>query len=175
MGVGPLKPPPGPSGPVPVESSLVSGVDNLSEAQSIAMSLRALGAGWMLSVDTKIREGLITKLLNLAADLAKKPAAELTSQEFNRLLSIFRTVSSVEQRQQQLEVSKAMAAIRALYPLSGTRGSGDDLPPQGGTVVNVAVGQPVGQAEVIPAWQAVQQLLRNPDVQQALKTPVVAR
>ena len=170
QGVGPLKPPPGPQGPLKVENSLITGQDNLPESQSVAMTLQALNAGWMLTAGAKLKEAVITRLLNLAGEIIKKPMEQMSDAEFQRLLSIFRSVSTVEQRQQRLEIAKAMATLRALYP----PGSGGDLPRQVnvGIVNNVGTEAPAqsAQAQAVPAWMAVQQLLKAPEVQEAVKT-----
>ena len=162
QGVGPLKPPPGPQGPVAKQNYLISGEELLPSAESIAIELQSLRSGWILSADTKIREALITKLLNICGDVLKKPLDQMTDLEINRLLAIFRAVSGVEQRQQQIAIQKALAMLRALNPDS-------ELPSQN---VNVAVVQQSGgnQVQDVPVWQAVQRLLGQPEVQAAVKT-----
>lgn len=172
QGVGPLKPPPGPQGPLKVENSLITGQDNLPESQSVAMTLQALNAGWMISAGAKLKEAVITRLLNMAGEIIKKPIEQMSDAEFQRLLSIFRSVSTVEQRQQRLEIAKAMATLRALYPPGS---GGGDLPRQQinlGIVNNVGTEAPAqsAQAQAVPAWMAVQQLLKAPEVQEAVKT-----
>jgi len=171
QGVGPLKPPPGPQGPLKFENSLITGQDNLPESQSVAMTLQALNAGWMISAGAKLKEAVITRLLNLAGEIIKKPMEQMSDAEFQRLLSIFRSVSTVEQRQQRLEIAKAMATLRALYPPGS---SGGDLPRQVnvGIVNNVGTEAPAqsAQAQAVPAWMAVQQLLKATEVQDAVKT-----
>ena len=171
QGVGPLKPAPGPQGPLKVENSLITGQDNLPEAQSVAMTLQALNAGWMLTAGAKLKEAVITRLLNMAGEIIKKPIEQMSDAEFERLMAIFRSVSNVEQRQQRLEIAKAMAVLRTLYP-PGSSGYGKDLPQQ----VNVGIVNNVGsqaqsvEARPIPAWQAVQQLLGVKEVQEVVKS-----
>lgn len=173
QGVGPLKPAPGPQGPLKVENSLLTGQDNLPEAQSVAMTLQALNAGWMLTAGAKLKEAVITRLLNMAGEIIKKPIEQMSDAEFERLMAIFRSVSNVEQRQQRLEIAKAMAVLRTLYPPGSGSGGGKDLPPQ----VNVGIVNNVGsqqaqsvEARPIPAWQAVQQLLGVKEVQEVVKS-----
>ena len=132
------------------------------------MQLQSLNAGWMLQADTNLREVLITRLLNVAGDIIKRPLDEMSDLEFQRLLSIFRAVSGVEQKQQRIEIAKSTATIRALFP---PHQPGNDLPLQNGTTVNIAVGsRPENAVRDIPTWMAVQQLLKAPEVQDAVKT-----
>ena len=167
-GNGPHKPRPGPNGPLKVQNSILSGEDNLPDSRSIALQLQSLNAGWMLQADTNLREVLITRLLNVAGDIIKRPLDEMSDLEFQRLLSIFRAVSGVEQKQQRIEIAKSTATIRALFP---PHQPGNDLPLQNGTTVNIAVGsRPENAVRDIPTWMAVQQLLKAPEVQEAVKT-----
>lgn len=162
-----MKPAPGPQGPVVKENHLVTGEELLPTPESIAIELQSLRQGWILSGAEKAREALITRLLNVCGEILKKPIEKMTDMEVNRLLAIFRTVSGVEQRQQQIAIQKALATLRALNPDS-------ELPSQN---VNVAVVQQSGgnQVQDVPVWQAVQRLLGQAEIQAAVKTrPVPA-
>jgi hypothetical protein len=132
--------------------------DDLPEETSLAIELRALANNWLLTADTKIREALITSLLNKAVKLANKET--LTDIEFHRLMKIFQTLSITEQRQQRLLIDK----VRAIKEINTS-----DLPQQ----VNINVEGDM-QVEQVPAWKAVRQLLDDAKVREALTGKVIS-
>lgn len=159
MGPGPLKPPPGPNGPIKRDPMKSLTDDSLPPETSLAIELRALTNNWLLTADTKLRQQLIVTLLNKATVLSRKE--HLTDTEFNRLMRIFQTLSLTEQRQQRLAIDK----LRLM------QGGNSELPSQVNNQqinINVEGGLEVTQ---IPNWQAVRQLLADSTIQETLAGP----
>lgn len=169
-GAGPLKPAPGPEGPIasdPVASAAVVSV-GLSVEEQLKLELMALRNNWLLQDPNadKIRQTLLNKILRLTVDPSiagsdAEDGAKRIVGNPSMMLEIFRTISIVEQRQQRLDLTRLAILARV---------AGVKRPPEGVVNVNTqVVVQPA--AESPPAkkpWELARELLSDALIRDAL-------